>query len=128
MAVEQKLREGKPHRTALLNRVVKESAGEEAFKRRERPRLGENDGGRDLELLSERPERPSTSENIVPPGSAINAQQLPPLGFCQIEPTQRPLRRSVNLLDKLFVEEHPNHEFLKRVMAHRNKERQERKM
>src|SRR5262245_49173876 len=71
--VEQKLREGKSHRGAFLDRAVKESAREEAFERREEARLCQNDGGRDLEFLGQSPERPSSSERIVTPGSAINA-------------------------------------------------------
>src|SRR5262245_43750544 len=71
--VEQKLREGKTHRSPFLDRAVKESAREEAFERREEARLCQNDGCRDLELLGQSPERPSSSERIVTPGSAIDA-------------------------------------------------------
>src|SRR6266511_2581200 len=126
--VEQKLREGKPHRSPFLNRAVKESAREEAFERREEACLRQNDGGRDLELLGQSPERPSSSERIVTPDSAIDAEQLAPLGLRQVESAQGPLRRGVNLFTKLLVEEHPNHKLLKRVVTHLNKEVPDRKM
>src|SRR5262245_48797099 len=116
--VEQKLREGKPHRTPFLDRAVKESAREEAFERREEARLCQNNSGRDLELLGQSPECPSSSERIVTPCSAIDAEQLAPLGLRQIESAQCPPRRGVNLFNELLVEEHPNHKLLKRVVTH----------
>src|SRR5262249_55155356 len=81
-------------------------------------RLCQNHGGRDLEFLGQSPERPSSSERIVTPGSAIDAEQLAPLGPRQIEPAQGPPRRGVNLFNKLLVEEHPNHKLLKRWVTH----------